>query len=300
VTSDPTDYGMLKEAVTDARERLLAAGMKVEMGAPPMQVAADAGYLAQEDLAFAEAVREKIDILIHQSPAPVRRNAEGKALFGRDRFQILDDGTATCPAGLAMDGPKRRGEQEKVWTGTGCAACEIRSGCTTGKQRTIVVNTESERLRGLMRERMAQPGAKERYNKRIATIEPVFSYLEDVLGFRRASSRRTETVVAEVLLHVLAHNLDRLRRAAQRSGKAEPGRRVSLLVSRVSVLHDSRGTRILAAWVPRWTLPVANADFQRSQDFGRCEGGPQGPGSPQTGTEGIAAYAPTILFPAIL
>jgi hypothetical protein len=38
-----------------------------------------------------------------------------------------------------------------------------------------------------MRARMEAPGGRERYNRRIATVEPVFSNLESAMGFRRAS-----------------------------------------------------------------------------------------------------------------
>jgi Transposase DDE domain len=44
----------------------------------------------------------------------------------------------------------------------------------------------------------------------MATVEPVFSYLEDAMGFRRVSSRKPSTVTAELLLKLLAHNVSRL------------------------------------------------------------------------------------------
>ena len=68
-----------------------------------------------------------------------------------------------------------------------------------------------------MRDRMAQPGAVERYNKRIATVEPVFSFIEDTMRFRRASSQHKDTVVSEVFLKILAYNIDRLIRAKRLS-----------------------------------------------------------------------------------
>ena len=255
VTWDPNDYGLLGPAVLDAREQLIAAGMPVVEGAPPMQVAADPGYLAREDLRFAAEVRDTIDILIRQPPPQVRRGAEGKALFGRDRFVILDDGKATCPAGLTMLGPYSRGDGSVEWKGTGCPECELRPQCTKGKRRSISLDAEGDRLRGLMKDRMEQPGASERYRQRIATVEPVFSYIEDVLGFRRAASRKKSTVLSQVLLNVLAHNLDRLHRCAARRAEADSKRPSSLLVVRVSGVSDSQGARLLAVWLPGWCLP---------------------------------------------
>ena len=66
-----------------------------------------------------------------------------------------------------------------------------------------------------MRQRMAQPDAIARYNRRIATVEPAFSSIEDQMGFRRATSRHPVTVEAEMLLNILAHNALRLARAAR-------------------------------------------------------------------------------------
>ncbi len=63
----------------------------------------------------------------------------------------------------------------------------------------------------------SNPGARERYNQRMATVEPVFANLEETMGFRRASSRHTTSIVAEVLLNVLAHNLSRLAAARKLS-----------------------------------------------------------------------------------
>jgi hypothetical protein len=61
-----------------------------------------------------------------------------------------------------------------------------------------------------MQARLDAPGGLDRYHRRIATVEPVFSNIESVMAYRRASSRREGTVVAEVLLKVLAHNISRL------------------------------------------------------------------------------------------
>lgn len=64
---------------------------------------------------------------------------------------------------------------------------------------------------------MAQSGAKERYNKRIATIEPVFSMIEHTMGYRRVGTRDDEGIRAEILLKILAYNLSRLTSAYQAS-----------------------------------------------------------------------------------
>ncbi len=61
-----------------------------------------------------------------------------------------------------------------------------------------------------MQARLDVPGGLDRDHRQIATVEPVFSNIESVMAYRRASSRRESPVVAEVLLEVLAHNIGRL------------------------------------------------------------------------------------------
>lgn len=96
------------------------------------------------------------------------------------------------------------------WVGVGCAACELRPQCTKGRPRSLAVDEELDRVRGAMRERISTPGGRERYDRRIATIEPAFSSLESTMGYRRASSRHEPTILAEVLPEALAHDISRL------------------------------------------------------------------------------------------
>jgi hypothetical protein len=96
-----------------------------------------------------------------------------------------------------------------------------------------------------MRTRLAAPKAQARYHQRSATVEPVCAYREDTLGYRRASSRWTATVQAEIWLKILAYNLMRLH-------IAKAGVSVSL-----SLAASPTGIRILAAWIP--LSPIATA-----------------------------------------
>jgi transposase len=204
-----TDYGKLGPAVTETRRVLLDAGMREEMR---LRVRADAGYWTKDDLKFASENEAWLDALIAErfSAANPKADSEQK-YFGRDRFKVLDDQkTATCPADRLMRGPARQKNGNSLWSGVGCADCPLREQCTPGTQRILSVDFEGDRLREQMRQRMREPGAKALYGERIATIEPVFSFIEDTMGFRRVSSRLPQTVRAEILLKVLAHNIARL------------------------------------------------------------------------------------------
>lgn len=207
VDGDATDYGKLEKAVTQARDVLETLGLRQQD--QKLVVTADAGYCAPRDLAFAERNRPWVDVLVpiqEHGPKPTK-------FYGHDRFVLHDDGSATCPSGRPMAGPYPNSDGRTRWRGIGCQDCEERPKCTDGKTRTLYVDVETSRLRRAMRERMQAPDASALYNRRIATIEPVFSYLQSSMGFRRVSSRSPKTVLAEILLKLLAYNVQRLIRA---------------------------------------------------------------------------------------
>ena len=202
VTPDANDSGLLEPIIEHGLKTLAKVGVPTER---PRRGTADAGYCSHEDLAYAERSREQMDVLINIA----RPTGSRPHLFGREHFTV-DASGGTCPAGRAMKGPWPRRDGFVEFQGVGCGDCALRPKCTEGKARSLTLNFELERLRAEMEARCATDEGKRRYAKRIATVEPVFSNLESVMNFRRSSSRHAETVVAEVLLKVLAHNVSRL------------------------------------------------------------------------------------------
>lgn len=234
--ASPNDFGHLEAACEGARTALIEAGMPVRDGAPPMQVAADPGYLGEADLRYADESRGRVDVLIHQPAAPQRKNDAGEALFDRSRFEIREDDTTVCPAGKLMHGPLKLDARRRQWRGVGCDECPLKAQCTKGKYRTLTQDPEHDRLHAAMAARMAQPGARKRYGRRMCTVEPVFSSIEDVMGFVRSTSRDPRTVRAEVLLKVAAHNLVRLAK-----------RRNLRLLRALVDLHDATARTVVTA-----------------------------------------------------
>jgi transposase len=233
IDASPNDYGLLGPAVTETRTNLMKAGLPEHC---PLEVAADAGYDSKTDLAFGEANRGWLRLLVALREEKDTALKEGKT-FPSDAFEIHEDETATCPAGRAMAGPTRMKDGRHQWHGVGCDTCPLQASCTRAPRRTLTRDLEGVRLRQQMHARLTTPRGKARYTQRMATVEPVFSVLEDVLGFRRASSRLTDTVHAEILLKVLTYNLMRLETAA-----AVP--------VCVSFAATPRGFRLLAIWLP--------------------------------------------------
>lgn len=208
VDASTNDDGKLESAVVDARAVLMQAGVPVEK----MQLAADAGYFCETDLEFASKNRTWVDVLISEGAStdggPIAQGRKG--YFDRSLFKILDDGRAICPADRLMTKPRLMSDGRTQWSGVGCNTCDLQPQCTTRKRRSLTADLNLEKVRNEMRTRMSEAGAAERYAKRIATVEPAFASIEDNMGFRRASSRHATTIVAEVLLKVVAHNLSRI------------------------------------------------------------------------------------------
>jgi Transposase DDE domain len=220
-----SDAGLLGPALHEACGVLHKAGMPLPTRP---QAAADAGYCYKDDLLFAAAARSCLDVLVRETgDRGVLAGGQAESgLFTRQHF-TLDEAarTVTCPAGRRMrtpPGPQPNG----LWhyRGEGCATCALRPRCTRAKQpRTVAVDWEAERAKRLMHERMALPGATERYHQRMGCVEPVFGFLQDAMGFRRVSSRHPGAVLGEVLLKLLAYNVSRLltlRRHALRAPEA--------------------------------------------------------------------------------
>ena len=204
IDASGSDSGKLGPALANVLETLDA--LSIAKG-KRLVVAADAGYFTQRDLKWANDHRDRVDVLVHEAAT----SNGGRRTMGRTHFTIPDDGTApTCPAGTTMAGPYDRPSGEREWKGVGCAECPLRTSCTSGNRRTIVLQPEFERLRDQMRDRMKQPDAAARYSRRIATIEPVFSHIQDAMGFRRVSSRLARGARGEIFLKFLAHNIARL------------------------------------------------------------------------------------------
>lgn len=198
-----TDHGKLGAAVCHTKEVLERLGLRHGR----MIATADAGYGWKDDLLFAYQHRDWVDLLV-----PQRVAGRYHRFFARDRFVVDDDGHATCPAGRSMLGPypnDRQGKELK-WVGVGCPDCPLKPKCTDGKVRGLQIDIEADRARQSMTQRFAQSDAAPRYNQRMATIEPVFSYLESTMGFNRCSSRLASTVHSEILLKILAYNIARL------------------------------------------------------------------------------------------
>jgi hypothetical protein len=81
--------------------------------------------------------------------------------------------------------------------------------CTRGKARHIKVS-EVDGLVKRMREKLLTEEGKERYKKRLSTVEPVLGNLKKNLGYRDFLLRGIEKVKGEFNLMCIAHNLKKI------------------------------------------------------------------------------------------
>lgn len=211
VDASSSDVGKLGSAMLRAREALVKAGVPSDV---KIQVAA--GYFTGEDLAFALGNRTWLDALIDERKRHGTAQLNVENAFTLDDFRRGPDDSMTCPAGRTMIGPSSGGRNLMKWQGSGCSTCDLKPRCTNGSRRTVVLNVAAEDARAAMVHRMRQPDARPRYAKRMATIEAVFSLIEDEMGFRRVNSRKADAVTAEILLKALAYNVRRLIDAKRR------------------------------------------------------------------------------------
>jgi transposase len=206
IDASPNDTGKLPEAIPQVLATLESIGIPK---AQRIRLLADAGYWDAESLRYAESVSDRAEILIDDAQARPQRHRE--KFFARERFTVsTDERSVTCPAGRLMKGPESARRGVRRWFGVGCEGCSLQPQCTPGKRRRFVVRDGFEGPRDEMRKRLKAPESQAHYRKRSAIIEPVFASLQSEMGYRRASSRLAQTVTAEVLLKLLAHNIRRL------------------------------------------------------------------------------------------
>jgi len=62
----------------------------------------------------------------------------------------------------------------------------------------------------MMREKLRSQEGKKKYDKRMATVEPVFAHIKNVMNFRKFLLRGIEKAGYEFQLICLAHNLKKL------------------------------------------------------------------------------------------
>jgi len=127
------------------------------------------------------------------------------------QISLTDPDAYRCPAGQLLPyhftSVEHGMELRRYWSTASCLACQIKSQCTTGKERRIT-RWEHEHLVEDVQQRLdANPDAM---RQRRETVEHPFGTIKARMGATHFLMKRLPNVACEMALHVLAYNLTRV------------------------------------------------------------------------------------------
>jgi hypothetical protein len=174
------------------------------VGQPPIEVFGDTAYGTGETLARLQG--QAIPNL------KVQRPVAPNGIFSKDRFQVdLVNCTVTCPAGQRATIRPRKDGGGIVSFGSKCAACPLRSQCTTAAEGRNINIHPHESLLGPERERQKSEVWKRQYRATRPKVERKLAHLmRRRHGGRRARVRGRLRVSQDFSLLAAATNLARL------------------------------------------------------------------------------------------
>jgi transposase len=184
----------------------MAGQAKVAMGSDQLEVLADRGYFAGEEILACEALG-----VTPYVPKPLTSGAKADGRFGKQDFHYLPDKDAyRCPAGRLLPHHMTTVEKgltlRRYWDQSSCASCALKPQCTPSKMRRVT-RWEHEAVIEAMQQRLDRHPTAMRVRR--ATVEHAFGTLKAWMGATHFKMRTLEKVQTEMSLHVLAYNLKR-------------------------------------------------------------------------------------------
>jgi transposase len=181
-------------------------------GERPEEVSADCGYSNGKNHIYIE--ENKIDAYLPDQMFDKEVDKEGKKKIGRyDRrnFKYDKEGDKlTCPEGKRLvfkQNHKKDGIKSRIYVGQECSLCQQRLECTRSKARQVKVS-EVDEIMVRMRKKLLTEEGKEKYKKRLSTVEPVLGNIKKNFGYRDFLLRGIEKVKGEFDLMCIAHNIN--------------------------------------------------------------------------------------------
>lgn len=195
VTNDVNDKQQLVPMAQAAKEAL---------GVEELEVLADKGYYAPEQIALCE----EHDITTFIPPlntAGMHKGDVPTPEYGVDKFAYdASSDTYTCPQGQVLT---RLGGQQKRYKTSACSDCATRSYCSNSKIGRIIVRSEHAEAVERLKTRVEQNPEKTKVRGQI--VEPVYGIIKhsmEFLGFKLRGLTKTD---GEFSLVALAHNMKR-------------------------------------------------------------------------------------------
>jgi transposase len=203
VVTDESDNYQLTPMLDQVQENL---------GQTAEQTVADAGYLATTQLA--EAERKRYSVLVNL-PEPLQDAKDQPYHASRFIYDATKD-RCICPRGeaLAFDQTKLRNKAQaytvRVYRCQSYETCPVRWQCSSSSTgRTVQIHPNHDAL-VRQREKHRDEGMRAALKQRGSTVEPLFGWAKEALGFRRWTFRGTEKVRTQWLMLCTAMNLLRL------------------------------------------------------------------------------------------
>jgi transposase len=196
------------KATTDTHQlETMAKRAKKALKVKTLTVVADAGYYEGRNIVGCQ--KKGITPLV---PKPSTSNNKAAGLYDKTDFRY--DSKADqyrCPAGEIL--PRRHSSKEKgkkyryyYASQLTCRDCQLKSRCTTGKERRVRRWKHEAALENADVELKKRPASM---RQRKAIAEHPYSTIKQLMGSTHFLMRRLPNVKAEMSLHILAYNMKR-------------------------------------------------------------------------------------------
>jgi transposase len=205
VVTDESDNYQLVPMIEQVEENL---------GRVAEQTVADAGYVATSE--FAKAEEKQFPVLVNL-PASVEGKDDQPYHASRFTYDAEKD-HCICPQGetLVFDSIKPRDKAHPYNVGVyrcqSYDSCPVRWQCSSSKSgRTVQIHPNHDAL-VRQRQKVKDEAMRTLLKKRSSTVEPVFGWVKEGMGFRRWTVRGLEKTKTQWLLLCTAMNFLRLYR----------------------------------------------------------------------------------------
>jgi transposase len=183
----------------------------------PKEVSADAGYYSGKTYLFIE--KEKINAYVPDSRFNSEVDEQGNEVikkYDRRNFKYKNkEDSYKCPEGKKLSYKKsssRNGVKFRIYEGNSCKQCKVRGECISkesANNRQIQIY-ENDDFKAEMRAKLLTKEGREKYKKRMVTVEPVFAHMKRIMNFNRFLLRGVEKVNLEFSLLCTAYNIKKL------------------------------------------------------------------------------------------
>jgi len=198
VTTNQNDKGLLAPMV-EASEK--ATEQRAE------ECLADSGYYRIDQLEELEKQGTECHVAISRAPSQVKDQDQG-IIFSYSEEQDRYYCNEGKPLEYFTNKKRAHGKLAKVYKGTECHLCHIRSKCTTAEQRTFHRNENQDWIDSFHK-KMNSAGGKEKLKKRRSAVEHPFGTIKYDMGQIPLLLRGKQKVQTEMNLYAIGYNLKR-------------------------------------------------------------------------------------------